>query len=304
LVPVLALLMLRIAAVPPSAAGVFGVAALLVLSRPGQSTLFLGQYTVTVCLGVCTALLWARSRPWLAAVGIAVSALKPTFGVPLMVLLLARGDWRPVLGGVAIASALALVPAAAIGASRAGLRGWVELLADNQRAFAARDLFATDTSVTRIDAASLVGRLTGGEIGSALEPWLAIAMLAAAAVVLARLDRAPDSTATERGRLSVAIICVTIVACVYHQGYDALLLALPLIALLAAPIRDRGGWLVIALLAVPLVNYASTFWLVQRLGLAGGAWTAVTSVNAAAILVAWLLLVRAAVQTARASTAT
>src|SRR6185295_2450313 len=86
LMPVLALLALRLAGLVETPARIFAVAALLLASRPGHWNLILGQPTVTLVVGVYVALLLAPRWPVWAGVGLAVSTLKPTFGLPLAVL--------------------------------------------------------------------------------------------------------------------------------------------------------------------------------------------------------------------------
>jgi hypothetical protein len=292
LVLALAWLALTLAAVRPHAERVLALAAVLIASRPGQSTLFLGQYAITVTVGAYLALGWARTRTWIAALGVALCAVKPTFGLPLMVLLLARGDWRAVAGGAIVAALLAVPPlvriAAAVGPDP---RAWLELAARNQRVFGATEVVASAASVTRIDAASLVGRVFGGS--GAAETAMAIGMLAIGALVIVRLSRRRDPRART---LSHAVICTTVLAAVYHQGYDALLLAAPLVALGLAPqalppIATAERWLLIALWLVPFVNYASTFTVVHALAVTGSRWTLLTGINAAAICAAWALVV-------------
>ena len=84
----------------------------------------------------------------------------------------------------------------------------------------------------------------------------------------------------------------------YHQTYDALLLTLPALTVTSARWDVVGGalgrrvrWIVLALIAVPMANYVASYGLIERLGLEGWAWTAVTTLGAAAVLACFLLLV-------------
>ena len=98
---ILAYSALRLNAVRVSGAAVLLLASLIVLSRPGRMNLILGQVTLQFVLAGYVALAFARGRPWVSALGLAVCMFKPTFGVPLGLLLLAQGHWRPVLFGAA-----------------------------------------------------------------------------------------------------------------------------------------------------------------------------------------------------------
>src|SRR4029453_8153253 len=111
---VLAGLAIAGAGAPVTAAAVLALAAACLVSRAGQMNLLLGQVTAQVVIASYVALRWARSRPLLAGLGLALATLKPTYGVPLAALmLLGRGDVRATVAGVVAATALcavALVP--------------------------------------------------------------------------------------------------------------------------------------------------------------------------------------------------
>lgn len=293
----LAWLILRLCGRRTAAAAVLTLAALLLLSRPGQSNLFLGQYAATMAVAVALAL-----RPglaaWTAALGIALAWMKPTFGAPLAVLLLARGEWRAVLAGSAVAALASALPLGAI-IAHGGVDAPLALLTGNATIFAAQPLFGTASSVTRIDAASLVGRLAGAP-SLTLELALAALLVGGGAWTVTRAARAGTLRAR---RYADAVICLTILVPVYHQAYDALLLALPLAALILTAPRVADGRrlhvLLLGLLALPLVNYASSFAVVERFAIDGWAWTALTAINAAAILAAWGIVVALTLREAR-----
>src|SRR5262249_57464168 len=93
-----------------TAASLRGLTAVLLLSRPGQMNLLLGQVSAQVAIGAYVALRWARTRPVLASLALALSTLKPTYGVPLAALMLfGRGDVATVVGGAAASLVLCLV---------------------------------------------------------------------------------------------------------------------------------------------------------------------------------------------------
>ncbi len=298
LMPLVAVLALRLAGRTPDVTAVFALAALMLLSRPGQSNLFLGQYAATMAVAVALALRPPGTATWLVALGVALALMKPNYGLPLAVLLLARGEWRAVLGGGAAAALAAAVPAAVI-VAHTGLEAPLALLTGNVSIFAAQPQFGTDSSVIRIDAASLVGRLAGAP-PVAVQIALAALLLGVAAGGVAVAARA----ATRRARHAAdALICLTLLTVVYHQSYDALLLALPLAWVCLAPAADappRRARLVLGLLlAIPLVNYAGSFAVVQRFGIEGWWWVVLTGINAAAILAAWALVAALTLQEPR-----
>jgi hypothetical protein len=79
----------------------------------------------------------------------------------------------------------------------------------------------------------------------------------------------------------------------YHQAYDALLLALPIVALAGgtwAPPWVPGAawrWTLLALVVVPWVNYLATWSAINTLHLQGDCWRLATAANAAALLAAF-----------------
>jgi hypothetical protein len=60
--------------------GVFLLAGVLLLTRPGHWNLVLGQRAALLAVGCFIALFEARRRPWLSGFGLALATLKPTWG--------------------------------------------------------------------------------------------------------------------------------------------------------------------------------------------------------------------------------
>jgi glycosyl transferase family 87 len=292
LTPLLALVVLRLCDLAATPARVFGLAALILLSRPGESTLFLGQYTTTVVLGMYLALQYAQRRPWLAGLGVAIAALKPTFGVPLVILLLVSGTVRAVVIGVAIAAALAVVPTAMLVGQAGGLAAFLRVLQENRSVFSTGQHFVPATSVTRIDAVALAGRLVGTPLGDPVECGITLAILLLGVLGVRRLSHSANPASRQ---MLFALTCLTVLTCVYHQGYDALLLAQPLVALSTGRIASAGLFsrplqsMLVALLAVPAFNYVGTYAAVGALGITGWPELVVASLNAIALLLALLI---------------
>lgn len=214
------------------------LAGVVLLSRPGQFNVLVGQPTLLLVAGVYLALFWAQRRPGVAAVGLALTSMKPTYAVPLGLLMLARGDWRPLLigGGLAVAGAAlgAIGPVLAAG----GPGAFAALLPANYAAFAIESSADPSVSLHRVDAGVIVSRLLGRAAGTALETVLFLAIVGIGALALRR-------SARDDLGLSAGVACSTILACVYHASYDLVLLVLPAVALLraASPAWLRPTWL-------------------------------------------------------------
>ena len=204
------------------------IAGVVLLSRPGQLNVLLGQPTLLLVCGVYLALLEAPRRPWLAGLGLALTSMKPTYAVPLALLMLARGAVRPVLigGGVAVVGAAlaGIGPVSAAG----GARAFVGLMVDNYAVFAAQDSADPLQSVLRIDVSVILARLLGHPPGTAVDAVSFGLVVGLGALALRRADRdAPGDIA-----LIAGITCSTILACVYQLSYNLVLLLLPVVALL------------------------------------------------------------------------
>ncbi len=274
-----------------SVAAVLALSAALLASRPGHSNLLLGQQTLVVALGIYAAFLCARTRPWLAVLGVVASTIKPQFGAPLVILLLAAGHFRVALLGAALSglaslAVLALMP----GSADAGSLG--TFLHAVMGSASRIDQSAT-TFWGQIDLRYLLHHLQGGVSGPA-DGIAAVLLLAAGALAVRRTWRRDLPGDDE---LTIGLGCLTILLAVYHQIYDVLLLTLPLVLLVArkgAPPWRRWPSVrlaLIALLALPSVNYLATWSGLVRLGIHDGGpwWLAVTAINAAALSIAWLL---------------
>jgi len=275
------------------AVAVLTLATIVLLSRPTHQTLFLGQITCIVVLGVSLALLEEERRPWLAAAGVALACMKPTYGVPLVVALLFLGRYRTTVRGVLLATAASL-PALPFLARSAG--GVVPLFSSVIGSYTIMDSdhsVNTATSTIRLDAVAMLERLAGRPLGAVVEPLLTLALLAAGGAAAARLARRGG----REGRLAAAgVACLTILTCIYHQAYDAILLALPMTALaLGLPWKRaaRGGTaarlILLALMAVPALNYIATDTVLNHLDPSPLMRTVITSANGTALLAAFVI---------------
>ena len=177
LMPVLAYLTLRSCRRDATLAAVFGLAFLILFSAPGQWNIFLGQCTAPVVVGTYAALYYARRRPWLSAISVAVASFKPTSGVPLGLLMLARGDVAPVLGGAALSAGLSAAITGVLVRNSGGLTPFLASLAESYHSFGADPIVDPATSPYRVDVAGFVGRLLGRSLGTTVEITIFIFVL-------------------------------------------------------------------------------------------------------------------------------
>jgi len=241
-------------------------AALVTLSRPGQWTLLLGQVALQAALLSWVALRFAQRRPWLSGLALGAATFKPTFGLPIAALMLARGNVKAVGAGVLFALALNL-PVAAILEHRAGaLQLLVQDIGEPYQSWTGRSDSAP-RSFYRIDLVALSGRIAGRPLSHGVEAVIVILVLGVAALLIRRIRGSETSSGYQN--LSEAIICIATLLCVHHLDYDLVLLALPLAALVyrRTPVLLENATVRLGLLwlfALMAANYASTRSVLDR----------------------------------------
>jgi hypothetical protein len=154
-----------------------------------------------------------------------------------------------------------------------------------------------ETTWTRIDTQSLVGKLLTDKPPAWAELAVTAACLLAAGAAVWFTSRGP--TAEGAAGLSALIICTAALACIYHSTYDALLLVVPWVAAVIGRLRGelpaRLRLAVWMLLTIPAVNYLSARSVTEALGITGSLWTAITALNSVCVTVALLAAISIAV---------
>ncbi len=288
---VLAWLALVLSGVPTDATRLLAVASVLLASRPGHQNLLLGQTTLPIVIGAYIALHWARTRPWLAAAGLVLSSIKPNWIAPLALLMLLRGDTRPVVIGAVLAGIGALVGLVVLSATPGALAGVFAAAQQNFEGWNTSLIVLPASSWIRIDAWAFFGRFVGSDLGLGAKIATSLLILGGSAVALIRLR----GQATPAARhVSLAVTCLATLLCIHHQSYDLLFLAAPIVGLalaagaLPASVGSGTRMALLVLLAIPLVNYVATDTTLNTFDVTGTAWTAINSINGAALLAAWL----------------
>jgi hypothetical protein len=301
LILLLSRLSLVLCGITPCAARTFGLAALVLLSRPGQSTLILGECTAIVTVGMYMAFLYSRDNPVLAGLGVALTSFKPTFGVPLALLLLARRDFKPVLIGIALSAALSTCAAGVIAYNAGGITPFVASMRESYGASEDHPDSNPVTSPSRIDAKGLAGRLLGKDPGAGIEILTLIGIVGVGVVGVRRLRSGGDATQIQR--IEVGLFSLVILTCIFHQPYDLLLLTMPQLALASGggsvpwDRSPRLRWTLLALLIFPAFNYlgSATAFSFLRIEIRDTAWILLSSLNGAALLVGLFVYLKVAI---------
>jgi hypothetical protein len=302
---VLAAVTLRLCGLEQRMTPVFGLATLMLLSRPGHWNLVLGNCAVPAVLGLYVALLYGRERPWLAGLGLALSTFKPTFGLPAAILMLARRETRAVVIGLGVSGVLSTGIAGVIVYQAGGIGEFIHSIQANYTAWQTVPVVSAASNAFRVDVVALVGRFLGRPPTAPEAILLTVAVLAVGALVVRHLTTLGKSAAVRR--LSTSVICLSVLTCTYHQAYDMLLLAMPLTALV------MGSWpppvpqspavrrLLLLLLGLPAANYLASGTAMGALGITGGTRLAITSFNGMALLIALFVYVAVSLQQSRFS---
>lgn len=255
------------------------ITGLLLCSRGGQSTLYVGYFTMEIVLATLLAIRWGDRKPWLAALALVVVSAKPTYILPLGFLLLARGNLKALVLGAVLSVMAAAIPFTwlAANASDEGLlAGFSQIVTDIRDTQDVHMLVFDEMPVhtwTRIDTPAIVAKWMEADPSQAKLVGIMFFVLAVPMLVLFRRARAgvDDGAAGLTG----LVILSTFLASLYHQSYDAMVLIAPLMGVVVGnPAIWRNGCgaigkptriAVAALIVIPVYSFFSTRILLGRL---------------------------------------
>jgi hypothetical protein len=283
---------LRFTKFPAGWSATLWLAALLVASRTSYGTLFTGYFTFEPVLATLLALEFG-DRKWWGCLGFLLACAKPTYGLPLALLMLARGQWRTVLFGGLLAVAL---NAAAVGwlmqsATLAELRADVEYAQTEHR----EDVNELPkNSWTRVDLLGVVAKWLRWAPNDLDHVFWMIPLIAVPCWVVWRLSRNQDEVGC--ASLSGLIAGAALIASIYHHYYDLLVLVPSILALIRPPsgrltqIPKKQRWVAAASLAFVLFNYLTANFVLVKLNFSKPAEDVVTSTNGVvlAIYMVWI----------------
>ncbi len=272
------------------------LACLLVASRPGHVSLFNGYFTAQLAIGTGLALQFARTRPWLAGLGILLASGKPNFVLPLLILMVCRRDYRAVSWGIGIAGVFAvggllwMAADTGIGPVMAGIQEGQEALRNDPDEL-------PENRWTRVDLVGMGARLMKLAPGDGFSMAMMGLILAIPGLVLNRIGK----SGYQYGATGVSgmLIAIAVLLSIHHHAYDCLLLVIPWVGFtffgsrVASELSERTRLGVSLLTAVPAGNYLSTLMFQEKFNLASGGamWQAITLINGTSLLLAMLILV-------------
>lgn len=273
---------------------IWPVVTIIVWSRPGHVALFNGYFTFELVLGTFVALSFARSRPWLAALGIALASGKPTYFLPLIALMMARGDYAATIRGVILSTLGGFFSMLWVtGFSFSGIQQILNDVLGGQSVHMNDPLESPVTSWVRIDVATVLAKMLNRDLNEIVQIGCMIFLLVVPSVILWRHRRRFQLGGVTD--LSGSLIVITSIVAIYHNSYDAILLMAPLVGWACmrwerAKENHRLDLAIILLLLVPIFNPFSTYAFLQRFEVNALVYQVVTSSNAIAIFIAGVMM--------------
>ena len=171
--------------------------------------------------GSFIALEFAKRRPWIAGLGLGLATLKPTFGVPLALILLCRRDFRAVLWGIVFGGAGGAIAFAMLAWRCGGVSQFVAAVWQSYSAFASETAASPVAGTMRCDAVAVLARLSAWDPGpgrrrplpwqfgrSAAPPWRGSRAWAALVGLTTTRARLPASSCSSR-----STTCRTMLLC-------------------------------------------------------------------------------------------
>ena len=269
----------------------------LMLTIPFYTSYYMGQLTFQLVLGTVVALHYSKTRPVLAAFGLALAACKPQFGIPLAILLLCRRDWKAAFGGGLI-SVVVSVAAVVVICSNFGWQNFVDEIKTVYLGFDSHpDVGAALDNGWRLDIYPVLARFltVDGQMptwSKFLAPAVYLAVGGSGVFWLRNTDGARP--------LSNLIICLTCLGCIYHSVYDGILLLWPIFAIgysrseLWQRIHWAIRWVLLLLLIAIMVNVFHLEGVQRAFGIFDSnlfSWRLVASLGPLAVLTAMLISV-------------
>lgn len=251
----------RCAGVRPTVAQITFLASGMLATQAGRANFLGGDTALALALASLAAIQLAPSHPLLAGWALALTSFKPTFGLPLGILLLACGYYRTVAVGWILGFVVGMAGLVIIFHRSGDLPRMPEILLHNQEVLESDPDANALTTAIRVDSASALERLSPMH-GSLVKLAASAMVLGIACWALRGLRKV--SSQPEASALISAIVVLTTISSIYHVTYDALLIWSAIVGIMFAPsslwpnTSTRWRWLVGALLLMPMLNVLGT----------------------------------------------
>ena len=236
-------------------AAVLLVAAAVLLSNGGRNVVYTGQATFLFAAAVYVAILATRDNRGTA--GVFFALIKPSFGLPLVLLLAALGRYRRAVVGAVAAGSISAVLMVPFVIWAGGLGSLWQILIDNLAYSADSKWISLATTTARVDLAAAVATVFDVVPSGTVEALIGLAVLGGTAVALS----ARRSHLSQQGVFDAAtvLVCTAMLTATYHSFYDLPLLVLPILLVARRDFADgyalpRTRWVLLGTLMVASFN--------------------------------------------------
>ncbi|MFK7765833.1 MAG: glycosyltransferase family 87 protein [Mariniblastus sp.] len=278
--------------------------ALFVFSRCGHITLFTGYFTAQLVIGTVVAIHFAKTRPVLAGLGMMLASGKPTYIIPLILLMTCRKNYKAVAIGI---SFCALAAAVGIGwlVSHSSLGEVIDGVKAGQLAFDDDPTEFPVNTWTRLDAVGVVSKVMAWKPDNKVYLAMMCVLLVVPGIAIFR-TAGLESNSGATG-LTGMIVCLALLVTIYHHSYDSMLIAIAWVGAtffsnrVCPELRRIEHLSLSVLLGIPALNYVATMRFRDAVGVDNQSlvWNVVTSVNGVCLLLALSVVVNAAFRFSR-----
>ena len=266
-----ALLLKKCTEQSPGINAVFFCSALMLISLPGTETFFTCPATMICVIGAAWGLTYAKRKIWLSSIGVTLATIQPVIGVPLIILMLLRGNVTAIAGAFAL---LAITNGLAIGyiihhggPPLTDLSYWQAF--DYRQYIVATPTVGNSQSPLGLNLLTAIRTWAQGKLTMDLS-----ALLPAGVLVLGGLALWTERAKSQRqgiiSRSGMLIALLTII--VFAKSIDAMMLLwIPAVGVVVDGVRSEKSFSVVMrfllglLFVLPLFNYFATPFLMERL---------------------------------------
>ena len=275
------------------------VLGMFIFSRPGHITLFTGYFTAQLVIGTLMACHYAKTRPFLAGAGMLLASGKPTYILPLTILMLCRRNFKAVVIGLVFCIIGGLIGVGWL-ASHSSLQEVIEGVRAGQKAFDDDPTEFPVNTWTRLDTIGMVSKAMAWKPGNHIYLIGMLVMMIVPGIAIYRTSRIESNTGATG--ISAMILCLAMLVTIYHHSYDCLLVTVMWVGVtffgrqVCPELKPFERFALTGLLGIPALNYLATLRVREALGADNQSvvWNVVTSINGVCLLIALLILVLAA----------
>ncbi len=271
----------------------------LVFSRAGHITLYTGYITPLLAIGTLMAFEYGKKSPWLSGIGILLASVKPTYVIPLLIILAFRRNYKAAAIGVlfSVAVAFAGLTWMALDSSYSHV---LDTIQHGQDAFRDDVTESPINTWTRIDLVGMFAKVIDWNPGKNVYLVTMAILLIPPGLVIRKI--ALDEHNSSATGLSAFIGILALLVGIYHHAYDCLLFSVPWLAMVLfgqQTLATLTRWQRITigfLLFIPAVNYVATLAGRNLLKLEqySFTWQAITMINGVCLTLSLLILMYAA----------